>query len=100
MADGPLAAAAVPEELHSLEAALRREQRKRALVQAVSRALSSVGDLDQLLALIMEKVTELMDADRATLFLVDEADGTLSSKVVQGGDLVEIRLASGEGVAG
>jgi GAF domain-containing protein len=100
MADGPLAAAAVPDEQQSLEAALRREQRKLALVQDVSRALSSVGDLDQLLALIMEKVTELMDADRATLFLVDEADGTLSSKVVQGGDLVEIRLASGEGVAG
>ncbi|HEX4455230.1 MAG TPA: GAF domain-containing protein [Kofleriaceae bacterium] len=100
MADGPLAAAAVPEELQSLEVALRREQRKLALVQDVSRALSSVGDLDQLLALIMEKVTELMDADRATLFLIDEVDGTLSSKVVQGGDLVEIRLASGEGVAG
>jgi signal transduction histidine kinase/putative methionine-R-sulfoxide reductase with GAF domain len=100
MADGPLLATAAPDEVQSLEAALRREQKKLTLVQEVSRAVSSVGDLDRLLRLIMEKVTELMEADRATLFLVDEADGTLSSKVVQGGDLVEIRLASGEGVAG
>src|SRR5580698_4703304 len=101
MADGPLAATAAPDEVQqTLEAALRREQKKVALVQEVSRALSSVGDLDQLLRLIMERVTELMEADRATLFLVSEDDGTLSSKVVQGGDLVEIRLASGEGVAG
>ncbi len=100
MVDGPLAATAAPDEVQqTLEAALRREQKKVALVQEVSRALSSVGDLDQLLRLIMERVTELMEADRATLFLVSE-DGTLSSKVVQGGDLVEIRLASGEGVAG
>ena len=100
MADGPLLATAAPDEVQSLEVALRRERKKLTLVQEVSRAVASVGDLDQLLRLIMEKVTELMEADRATLFLVDEADGTLSSKVVQGGDLVEIRLASGEGVAG
>ena len=49
MADGPLAATAAPDEVQSLEAALRREQKKVALVQEVSRALSSVGDLDQLL---------------------------------------------------
>jgi signal transduction histidine kinase/putative methionine-R-sulfoxide reductase with GAF domain len=99
MADGSSVAAA-PDGVQSLESALRREQKKVALVQEVSRALSTVGDLDQLLRLIMEKVTDLMEADRATLFLVSEDGGTLWSKVVQGGDLVEIRLASGEGVAG
>jgi signal transduction histidine kinase/putative methionine-R-sulfoxide reductase with GAF domain len=99
MVDGPLAMTAVPDEVQSLEAALRRERKKVTLVQEVSSALSSVGDIDQLLTLIMDRVTELMEADRATLFLVED-DGTLSSKVVQGGDLVEIRLAAGEGVAG
>ena len=96
MADGSTAEAAPLE----LESALRREQQKVALVQEVSRALSTMGDLDQLLRLILEKVTELMEADRATLFLVSDDRSTLWSKVVQGGDVVEIRLALGEGVAG
>jgi signal transduction histidine kinase/putative methionine-R-sulfoxide reductase with GAF domain len=83
-----------------LETALRREQKKVALVQEVSRALSDAGDLDALLTLIMAKVTELMDADRSTLYLVTEDGGWLWSKVVQGDERVEIRLEVGEGIAG
>ena len=86
--------------MQSLAAALRREQKKVALVQEVSRALSTVGDIDALLHLIMEKVTELMEADRSTLFLVTEDGRQLWSKVIQGSEVVEIRLDVGEGVAG
>ncbi|MBX3161657.1 MAG: GAF domain-containing protein [Deltaproteobacteria bacterium] len=101
MSDGKgLAPASAPDPLRSLEAALRREQKKVALVQEVSRALSDAGDLDALLALIMTKVTELMDADRSTLYLVTEDGRTLWSKVVQGDERVEIRLEVGEGIAG
>ena len=100
MADGKGLAASTPDEVQSLESALRREQKKVALVQEVSRALSTVGDLDALLRLIMEKVTELMEADRSTLYLVTEDGGQLWSKVVQGGSVVEIRLKVGEGIAG
>ena len=57
-------------EVQSLASALKREQKKVALVQEVSRALSTMRDTDQLLKLIMEKVTELMEADRSTLYLV------------------------------
>jgi signal transduction histidine kinase len=96
---GGLAAQAV-DPLQSLEAALRREQKKVALVQEVSRALSETGDLDALLTLIMAKVTELMDADRSTLYLVTEDGRWLWSKVVQGDERVEIRLEVGEGIAG
>ncbi|HEY6040051.1 MAG TPA: hypothetical protein VIV58_37470, partial [Kofleriaceae bacterium] len=67
MADGPGLAVAAPEEVQSLASALKREQKKVALVQEVSKALSTVGDIDALLRLIMEKVTELMEADRSTL---------------------------------
>jgi signal transduction histidine kinase/putative methionine-R-sulfoxide reductase with GAF domain len=66
----------------------------------VSRALSETGDLDALLTLIMAKVTELMDADRSTLYLVTEDGRWLWSKVVQGDERVEIRLEVGEGIAG
>ena len=89
-----------PATVRLLEAALRREQKKVALVQEVSRALSEGHDLDALLALIMQKVTELMDADRSTLYLVTEDGRSLWSKVVQGDERVEIRLKVGEGIAG
>jgi len=84
----------------SLEASLRREQKKMSLVQDVGRALSGGLDLDQLLVVIMEKITQLMDADRATLYLLSESGTELWSKVVQGGEVVEIRLKVGEGIAG
>jgi signal transduction histidine kinase/putative methionine-R-sulfoxide reductase with GAF domain len=83
-----------------LEAALRREQKKVALVQEIGHALSSGLDLDDLLALIMEKVTELMEADRSTLFLLSDDGRLLWSKVLQGGERMEIRLEVGEGIAG
>ena len=86
--------------MRSLEAALQREQKNVALVQEVSRALSEAGDLDALLELIMAKVTELMEADRSTLFVVTEDGRQLWSKVAQGGERVEIRLDVGEGIAG
>ena len=100
MSDGTLASATSPDPVRLLEDALRREQKKVALVQEVSRALTSEGDLDTLLNLIVAKVVELMEADRATLFLVTEDGRTLWSKVVQGGERVEIRLEVGEGIAG
>ena len=101
MSDGTgLAAATSPDPVRLLEEALRREQKKVSLVQEVSRALSTEGDLDTLLNLIVGKVVELMEADRATLFLVTEDGRTLWSKVVQGGERVEIRLEVGEGIAG
>jgi len=95
-----LAPASAPDPMRLLEAALVREQKKVALVQEVSRALSEAGDLDALLTLIMTKVTELMDADRSTLYLVTEDGRWLWSKVVQGDERVEIRLEVGEGMAG
>jgi signal transduction histidine kinase/putative methionine-R-sulfoxide reductase with GAF domain len=86
--------------LESLEQALQREQKKIALVQEVSRALTETGDLDQLLILIMAKVCELMEADRSTLYLLSEDGRQLWSKVSQGAERVEIRLEVGEGIAG
>ncbi len=88
------------ESVQSLGEALRREQKKVALVQEVSKALSNAGDLDALLRLIMEKVTELMEADRSTLFLMTEDGSQLWSKVIQGSEVAEIRIGVGEGIAG
>lgn len=86
--------------LRELEAKLRNEQKKSALVREVGRALSSGLGLDELLALIMDIVTQLMEADRSTLYVLDDDGQTLWSKILQGDDFFEIRLKVGEGVAG
>ncbi|HKE16565.1 MAG TPA: GAF domain-containing protein [Kofleriaceae bacterium] len=83
-----------------LEHKLRTERKKLALVQEIGRALSSALDLDELLRLIMDKVTLLMEADRSTLFLVSEDGRSLWSKITQGSEMLEIGLNVGEGIAG
>src|SRR5262244_2076516 len=84
----------------ALRAELRAEQKKLVLVREIGQALSSALDLDGLLALIMEKITILMEADRSTLYLLSDDGGELWSKVLQGGEVREIRLRVGEGIAG
>ncbi len=88
------------DERSPLAAALRQERKKLELVTEVGAALSSTTDLDQLLRLLIDKVTELMDADRSTLYLLSEDGRELWSKVVQGRDTLAIRLQVGEGIAG
>lgn len=83
-----------------LKQQLKTEQRKLTLVQEIATALSSSLELDRLLALIMEKVREIMAADRATLFLLSDDRQELWSKVLDGSEVQEIRLNVGEGIAG
>ena len=58
--------------------------------------------LEQLLQSCTVKIGQLLDADRATLFLVDPDRGELWSQVAQHDDErpLEIRLPIGEGIAG
>ena len=99
---GPAAPAvgAVLAPVAALEAALLRERKKLELVSQAAAALSSAPDLDRLLALLIDKVTQLMEADRATLYLLSEDGRELWSKVTHGGAVREIRLKVGEGIAG
>ena len=66
----------------------------------VSQALASEIRLDDLLQVIVEKAAEVMDADRATLFLYDESRKELWSKTTQRLEIKEIRLPLGAGIAG
>ena len=75
-------------------------QKKLDVVQDISKALSASLDLETLLSLIVTKVTELMSASRATLFLLSDDKNHLWSKVLKGDELVEIRLKVGQGLAG
>jgi signal transduction histidine kinase/CRP-like cAMP-binding protein len=69
------------------------------LIDATKNVNSSLN-LDRLLGIILENATNSIQADRGTLYLVDELKGELWSKVAQGKDMVEIRLPMGKGLAG
>ena len=49
----------------------------------VSKAMAREVRLDNLLQVIMEKTTEIMEADRSSLFLYDESSNELWSKIAQ-----------------
>jgi len=83
-----------------LEAALAREVRVSRALREVGVALGTTLDLDQLLELILDRITRAVEADRATLYLLDEANDELVSRVAQGEDVRSIRLKIGHGIAG
>lgn len=86
--------------LAHLEAELIRERRISQALREVSLAIGSVSEIDPVLELILSKITEVLDADRATLYLLNSNDNTLDSRVVVGGLAQTIRVRVGRGIAG
>ena len=80
--------------------ALRRERRVSAALREVGVALGTTFDLDDLLELILSKLTDLVEADRATLYLLDEGKKELVSRLVVGDKVRSIRMKVGHGIAG
>ena len=66
----------------------------------VSKAISSELDIDVLLKKIMSIATELLDAERSTLFLHDTETNELWSRVAEGVSEKEIRFPATAGIAG
>jgi adenylate cyclase len=58
------------------------------------------GQVDELLERLVHTASWLTDADRASLFLIDEDGDELWSKVAQGEHATEIRVRAGTGVVG
>jgi signal transduction histidine kinase len=82
-----------------LRAELEREQGKLRALQDVGQALGSTLDLDELVGILLARVTRIVDADQATLYLTDDAGG-LWSRFSHGGRAEEIRLELGQGLPG
>jgi signal transduction histidine kinase/putative methionine-R-sulfoxide reductase with GAF domain len=93
-------APALDSRLAGVEASLAREIRVSKALREVGTALGTTLDLDQLLELILDKITEALEADRATLYLLDETNDELVSRIAQGDDVRSIRLKIGHGIAG
>jgi adenylate cyclase len=66
----------------------------------VSRTVSAMETLDEVLVALVELTVRETDADRGTLFLNDPATGELYSRVVQGERMHEIRFLNDAGIAG
>ena len=85
--------------LAEVEVALAREMRVSKALREVGVALGTTLDLDQLLELILDRITKAPEA-RATLYLLDEVNDELVSRIAQGQDVRSIRLKIGHGIAG
>lgn len=66
----------------------------------IMKALASGLDIDSLLVSLVKKSTQLMNADRSSLFLIDFSTRELWSKVAEGNNLNEIRFPMTAGIAG
>jgi len=74
--------------------------RKLHFLMEATKALASTLDLGELLARILEVAKTQADAERGTLFLVDEKTEEIWSLIAQGLEKREIRLPLGRGIAG
>lgn len=66
----------------------------------VGRTIALETNLDNLLTIIAQEIKVALDADRCTVFLLDEEKGELWSKVALGMNTKEIRFNSNLGLAG
>ncbi|MDB5220571.1 MAG: Adenylate cyclase, partial [Myxococcaceae bacterium] len=87
-------------KLAQMEEELGRERRIGVALREVGLALGTTLDLDQLLELILSKINDAVEADRATLYLLDDRKNELVSRIVQGDEVRAIRLKVGQGIAG
>ncbi len=74
--------------------------RRFSVLVEVNKTVGKSISLDAMLPHLIAVIAEVLRADRATLFLHDDRSRELFSRVVQGGDVNEIRIRDDSGVAG
>lgn len=84
----------------SLQAELERERRISSTLREVALAVGGSMDFDAILELVLAKCREIIDADRASLYLVDEHKPMLRSRILVGNEPQLIEVKVGEGIAG
>jgi signal transduction histidine kinase len=82
-----------------LEAALQRVRGVGEALRRVTMAVGAVDEIEELLQLIIDTTTDVLDAERATLYLLAD-NGSLVSRVKKGAELREIVIPVGRGIAG
>lgn len=82
---------------------LEEKARKLKAIYEVSRAMVETTDIDRLLAFIVEKAVEIMDAVFGSIILIEKDTGTLiirASVGLPGGVEEKVKLRIGEGITG
>ncbi|MBL8938924.1 MAG: GAF domain-containing protein [Archangium sp.] len=87
-------------KLNELEQAVSRQNERFSAVIDVGTQLSSARDVDALLRTVMDRLTGLLEAEAATLFMHDAKTNELWSRVLKGASIKELRLPVDAGIAG
>lgn len=87
-------------KLNELEQAVARQAERFAAMVEVGSEISAARDVDQLLRTVMDRLTSLLNAEAATLFMHDPGTNELWSRVLKGSTLKELRIPVDLGVAG
>ena len=67
-----------------LEASAERAEERALTIQAIAAAVGSSLNLEEVLHVILDKVTDLLNAERSSLFLLNEERDRLVSVIAQG----------------
>jgi len=89
-----------PPDVPDLQRQIDDLARKLNFLREATKALASTLDLGELLGRILEVAKTQADAERGTLFLVDEKTDEIWSLIAHGLEKREIRLPLGSGIAG
>jgi adenylate cyclase len=82
------------------QAEQKRRLREAELLLAISRRMSSMNTLDEVLVTLVELTSAELNAERGSLFLNDPDTNELYSRVAQGNFQREIRILNTNGIAG
>lgn len=91
------------QQIADLQRQLDAEVSARKRLVKIATALNSTFQLDELLQLIVQSATDLLDAETGSLLLMEEDSGDLIIRIAAGSteaDVVGSRVPTGQGIAG
>ncbi|MFB2837434.1 GAF domain-containing protein [Floridanema evergladense] len=88
------------ESSRSFYVATQKQRAADALMKANQALSQSSLDLEETLKRVMDEAKKLMNADRSTLWLIDQEKEQLWTKILIGGELKEVRISRTAGFAG
>ncbi|MBI4639948.1 MAG: GAF domain-containing protein [Candidatus Tectomicrobia bacterium] len=91
---------AIAVENFQLYQKMMTNHKKMTILLDVATSVTETLNLDALISKIIAKISEILDAERSSLFLLDRETNELWSKVAQGAEVAEIRFPQSVGLAG
>ncbi len=79
---------------------LMKNHEKMTMLFEITTSVAQTLDLDELIQKIIKKTSQIHNAERSSLFLIDKETGELWSRVAQGMEVEEIRFPKSVGLAG